>query len=63
MEQFEEYLRQKRIDPQQFREALPEEWNALVREFLAAGEKSFDQQKKFLLNPWRSEFPLPEDPP
>ncbi|GAB4036901.1 hypothetical protein [Spirosoma gilvum] len=53
---FEEYLVQKKISVEQFRQAEPalfEEWQ---REFMQMHPESFTAQKKFLLNDTRRKY-------
>lgn len=61
MDHFKKYLLDKRIDSDRFRQDLPEEWNALQREFETGGEKPFQLRKRFMLNPLRLEYPLALD--
>lgn len=58
----EDFLRKKRIAPDAFRAALPEEWAEYERLFQEMGPVSFDYQKKFFFNGLRRAFPLPPEP-
>lgn len=54
----EAFLHEKRIDAEAFRRAQPAHFAALEALLAQAGKASFDQQKKFLFNPLRREYPL-----
>lgn len=58
-ENFEEYLRQKHIDPDAFQKAMPDHWTELKESFRILGAGAFDARKKFLLNNLRLQFRLP----
>lgn len=58
---FHDFLYQKRIHAEAWQQARREEYGKLEQMFVAMGEVSFDQQKKFLFNPVRLEFPLPAE--
>lgn len=54
--EFEEYLKNKKIDPKKFKKGLPEqfeEWNSI---FQKVHPESFTQQKLFLLNNLRRRY-------
>ena len=53
---FEEYLRQKRINIEQFRQAEPDRFAEWQREFGQMHPESFTTQKKFLLNDTRRKY-------
>lgn len=55
---FENYLREKRIDVDRFRATAPEEWERMASHFTALGSHAFDARKKFLINNIRLQFPL-----
>ncbi len=57
---FTDFLHRKRIFAKAWQQARPEEYQNLERLFTEMGETSFDQHKKFLFNPTRLQFPLPE---
>ena len=60
MTSFQIFLYQKRIHAEAWQAARSEEYARLEALFLTMGATSFDQQKKFLFNPVRLEFSLPE---
>jgi hypothetical protein len=60
---FQAFLVKKRIDGDAFRTQRPQEWERYAQVFAEIGEVSFDQQKKFLFNPWRIAFPASEPLP
>ncbi|MEM6261951.1 MAG: hypothetical protein AAGI38_05550 [Bacteroidota bacterium] len=62
MSGFEDFLIQKRIDPQAFRMARSEEFAQYAFLFEKMGAKSFDHQKKFYFNLLRKEFLLAQIP-
>ncbi|MEM6734535.1 MAG: hypothetical protein AAGC64_01535 [Bacteroidota bacterium] len=58
--EFADYLKSKKIDPKKYRNRYPEqylEWESLFNE---VHPNSFTQQKLFLLNKTRREFPFKE---
>jgi hypothetical protein len=57
-ETFEVYLEIKKVDADAWKAARPEEFERQAAAFDALGARSFDQQKKFLVNDWRLAFPL-----
>ncbi|MEL7341958.1 MAG: hypothetical protein AAGM67_15865 [Bacteroidota bacterium] len=61
MSAFQQFLYQKRIHAEAWKSARSEEYEKLEVLFGKMGSNSFDQQKKFLFNPVRLEFPLPEE--
>lgn len=48
--EYEEYLRQKKIDPEQFQKAEPERYAEWAQLFGQLSADSFTAQKKFLIN-------------
>ena len=52
------FLSAKKIDVAAFKAALPAEYEALEDAYAQMSPKSFDQQKKFVFNPIRLQFPL-----
>lgn len=60
MQEFEEYLSSKKIDATAFKEEKPEIWENWKSLFYTMHPNSFTQQKLFLINPIRREFPLKE---
>lgn len=61
MQEFEEYLSSKKIDPVAFRQAEPEIYNEWQQLFSELHPNSFTQQKLFLINPIRRKYPLKEE--
>ncbi|NOK86099.1 MAG: hypothetical protein GFH27_549397n47 [Chloroflexi bacterium AL-W] len=57
---FHDFLYRKRIHAEAFQQARSGEYDDLAALYQAVGVKSFDQQKKFIFNPLRKIFPLPE---
>ena len=57
---FEIFLKKKRIDSDRFHKERPSEWEAYQKLFEQMGPKSFDHQKKFFFNPLRLSFPYQE---
>lgn len=57
-EAFNIFFKEKRIDLKAFRESRKELCEELEKIFVQIGPQSFDQQKKFLFNPLRLDFPL-----
>ena len=55
---FEAWLKSKKIDPQKFKNSLPEDWDRNKKDFDQSSPASFDQHKKFFINNLRLEFPL-----
>lgn len=53
---FEEYLRQKKINSEQFQQAEPDRFVEWQREFGQMHPESFTTQKKFLLNDTRRKY-------
>lgn len=60
MQEFEEYLTNKKIDTKTFREIAPEVWEEWLHLFSKVHPNSFTQQKLFLINSVRRKFPLNE---
>jgi hypothetical protein len=58
---FEEYLAQKNIHQEKFRQAEPNRFQEWERLFQAVSPDSFTNQKKFLINDVRRRYIL-EDP-
>ena len=54
--EFEEYLTQKKIDANRFRQSEPERYAEWKREFEQMNPASFTVQKKFLLNDTRRKY-------
>jgi len=54
--EFEEYLAQKKIDSNKFRQQEPERYSVWKREFGQMSPASFTVQKKFLLNDTRRKY-------
>lgn len=57
-EAFDIFFEEKRIDLKAFRENRKDLCEELEKLFNQIGPRSFDQQKKFLFNPLRLDFPL-----
>lgn len=53
---FDNYLTQKKIDPEQFRQAETARYLEWAREFEQLNPASFTAQKKFLLNDTRRKY-------
>jgi len=53
---FTEYLTQKKIDADQFKQAEPERYDQWEREFEQVHPESFTVQKKFLINDTRRRY-------
>ena len=53
---FENYLTQKKIDVEQFRQAEPDRFDEWLRAFSQMHPESFTAQKKFLLNDTRRKY-------
>lgn len=60
--QFIAFLQKKRIDPEAFRTHEAAQWQAFLELFGQVSEKSFTQQKLFLINNLRRRYHLPEPP-
>lgn len=58
MQEFEEYLVNKKISTEAFRKAEPELWEEWSILFTKVHPNSFTQQKLFLINAVRRRFPL-----
>lgn len=58
MQEFEEYLTNKKISTSAFRETEPELWEEWSALFAKVHPNSFTQQKLFLINTIRRKFPL-----
>ncbi|MEM0938778.1 MAG: hypothetical protein AAGI25_03190 [Bacteroidota bacterium] len=58
--EFIEYLKSKKIDPEKYRNGYPEQYRAWETLFNEVHPNSFTQQKLFLLNKTRREFPFKE---
>ncbi|MEK6477141.1 hypothetical protein WJR50_06390 [Catalinimonas sp. 4WD22] len=61
MQEFEEYLSSKKIDAKAFKEEKPEMWENWRSLFYTMHPNSFTQQKLFLINPIRRQFPIKEN--
>lgn len=57
---FEEYLREKKIDPDKFKTSEQEQYAELKRIFDQVHPNSFTQQKLFLINKIRRTYQLKE---
>ncbi len=53
---FEEYLKNKKIDPVKFKTGEPERYVAWEKIFKETHPESFTAQKKFLINPTRRKY-------
>ncbi|WP_461137560.1 hypothetical protein [Spirosoma pomorum] len=53
---FEEYLTQKKINADQFKQAEPDRYSQWEREFEQVHPESFTVQKKFLINDTRRKY-------
>jgi hypothetical protein len=62
MQEFEEYLKSKKIDTAAFKEQAPEMWQEWLHLFQEVHPNSFTQQKLFLINPVRRKYPLKGEP-
>lgn len=60
MQEFEEYLTNKKIDAKALKEAEPGLWEEWLTLFSKVHPNSFTQQKLFLMNGIRRKFPLRE---
>lgn len=58
---FEEYLKNKKIDAVAFEKAQPLKWKTLKELFEQVHPNSFTAQKKFLINDFRRRYPLSID--
>ncbi|WPP49024.1 hypothetical protein [Catalinimonas niigatensis] len=58
MQEFEEYLTNKKIDAKALRETEPHLWEEWISLFAKVHPNSFSQQKLFLINAVRRRFPL-----
>jgi hypothetical protein len=58
---FEEYLAQKNIDQEKFRQAEPARYKEWITLFGQINQESFTNQKKFLINDVRRRYTL-KDP-
>ena len=56
--EFEEYLKGKKIDPEKFRSAEPEQYREFMKIFSQVHPNSFTQQKLFLINKIRRAYKL-----
>ncbi|WKN33989.1 hypothetical protein PZB74_03265 [Porifericola rhodea] len=61
MEEFEDYLKGKKIDSKAFKEKEPERWEEWLHLFERVHPNSFSQQKLFLINSTRRKYPIKED--
>lgn len=61
MEEFEAYLKSKKIDAKAFRKHERQMWEAWKQLFAEVHPNSFTQQKLFLINPVRRKYPLKEE--
>lgn len=57
-----EYLRKKKIDPEEFKKSEPERWEEFSAIFPQLHPQSFTFQKKFLLNDLRKKYPCKNEP-
>lgn len=51
------YLTKKKVNVAAMRAANPQAFDDLAALFNHIGRESFDQQKKFVINDWRLDFP------
>ncbi|MEM1137010.1 MAG: hypothetical protein AAGI07_14330 [Bacteroidota bacterium] len=58
MEEFEEYLKSKKIDPILFSQNEPTLWEEFKQLFYVVNPKSFTMQKLFLINKLRRKYHL-----
>ena len=58
--EFEEFLKKKKIDPLKFKVGNPEKWEEWESLFLQVHPKSFTSQKLFLINAIRRKYHLEE---
>jgi hypothetical protein len=58
---FEDYLTSKKIDPAKLRKAKPQLWLEWEHHYEQMSPSSFTDQKLYLINPLRREFPLTEE--
>lgn len=58
---FEQYLEQKKISLAKFKEAEPNKYKELVKDFEQMNHKSFTNQYLFLINPLRRKYYLEQD--
>lgn len=58
MQEFEEYLTNKKINPKDFRATEPALWEEWLSLFSKVHPDSFTQQKLFFINSTRRKFPL-----
>ncbi len=58
---FEEYLVQKKIDGEAFKQGAPDRWQEFASLFAQIHPDSFTAQKLFLINAIRRKYPLKED--
>lgn len=61
MQEFEEYLKSKKIDASAFKEGEAALWENWLQLFSAVSPASFNQQKLFLINNIRRKYPLKEE--
>ncbi len=59
---FEEYLKSKKIDSDEFRRSEPQVWNAWKKDFDQTHPNSFTLQKLNLINPVRRKYLLAVTP-
>lgn len=58
--QFDDYLKEKKIDPEQFKISEPDQYEEFLSIFDQVHPNSFTQQKLFLINQIRRRFQLKE---
>ncbi len=58
--QFDEYLREKKINPEKFKAGEPDLYNDFLKIFEQVHPNSFTQQKLFLINKIRRSYQLKE---
>jgi hypothetical protein len=60
MDEFEEYLKRKKIDPVGFKRNEPQKYNEFQTIFSQVHPESFTAQKLFLINKIRRQYPFSE---
>jgi len=58
MNEFESYLKTKKIDPESFQKKSPDQYKSFENQFMQMHPNSFTAQKLFLINEIRRENPL-----
>jgi len=58
---FEQYLEQKKISLVKFKEAEPNKYEELAKDFEQMNQKSFTNQYLFLINPIRRKYSIEQD--